>query len=217
MAALQSFLWSFVALLARVGIGAVFLTYGYNKLQNPDAVEQFFTSLGVPQPDLAVTVVTWVELGGGALLVAGFLLPLAGTALAGLMFGAWWYTQRPEAVLVLPRENYELELALAAGVLLIGFSGGGKVSFDHLIASAVGRARGTRGNSHYYFTEVQSPPDTGQFPSAEYPTGQYFPTVPQPPNPQAQPGPRSHGPPGGTPTSVFGPWSHTSGGDQPRR
>jgi putative oxidoreductase len=220
--ALRSSVWSLVALLARAGIGTVFLAYGYDKLQNPDAVEQFFTSLGVPRPDLTVTVVTWVELGGGGLLIAGLLLPLAGTALAALMVGAWWYTQQPEAVLVLPRETYELELALAVGALLIGFSGGGKVSLDHLFSSAAGRARRAQEDSRFYVTESRLTADD-EYPSPEYPSGQYFPTMPQPPQPQAQPGqqrqpgPGASGPPGGTSTAVLGQWSHQPGGEGPRR
>jgi putative oxidoreductase len=172
--AFRAGIWSLVALIARVGVGGIFIAHGYDKLQDLGAVEGFFGSLGVPRPEIAATAVAYVEVVGGGLMVIGLLLPIAGTLLAGVVVGAWWFVQRPEAVLVSPVDTYELQLGLAVAALMIAFSGGGKVSADHLIASVARRVRDARADSRSYQADYQSYAPTPGYPAAEQPTGQYY-------------------------------------------
>jgi putative oxidoreductase len=175
MPAFRAGLWSLVALIARVGVGGIFIAHGYDKLQDLSAVEGFFGSLGVPRPEIAATAVAYVEVAAGGLMVIGLLLPIAGTLLAAVVVGAWWYVQRPEAVLVSPVDTYELQLALAVAALMIAFSGGGKVSVDHLIASIVHRVRDARADARMYQTDYQTYSPTSGYPTSEQSTGQYYP------------------------------------------
>jgi uncharacterized membrane protein YphA (DoxX/SURF4 family) len=76
-------------LLSRLVIGVVFTHSGWGKLHHLDEVARFFTSLGVPFPELQAPFVASVELGCGALVLAGLAtrfaaLPLIGTMVVAL-------------------------------------------------------------------------------------------------------------------------------------
>jgi len=72
-------------LLARLVIGVVFTHSGWGKLHNLDQVAEFFASLGVPFPALQAPFVASVELGCGALVLAGLATRLAAIPLIGTM------------------------------------------------------------------------------------------------------------------------------------
>ena len=72
-------------LLARLVIGVVFVHSGWGKLHQLDQVARFFASLGVPFPELQAPFVAAVELGCGALVLAGLATRVAALPLIGTM------------------------------------------------------------------------------------------------------------------------------------
>ena len=64
-------------LLARLGVGLVFLSTGWGKVHNIAGVTKFFTTLGIPMPGVNAVVVAWSELVCGSALVLGVLTRLA--------------------------------------------------------------------------------------------------------------------------------------------
>src|SRR5476649_2921846 len=72
-------------LLARISIGLIFLQSGWGKLHHLDKVVQFFTSLGIPAPQIQAPFVAGVELGCGALVLAGLFTRVASVPLIGTM------------------------------------------------------------------------------------------------------------------------------------
>src|ERR1700683_4823842 len=68
--------------LARLLLASLFVWAGFGKLMNPAGTAQYFASLSVPVPNIAVWVVMIVELVGGLLLLAGFQARWAAMALA---------------------------------------------------------------------------------------------------------------------------------------
>jgi putative oxidoreductase len=84
-----------VLLLAlRLVWGWQFLTTGLGKLQNHARVVAFFTSLGIPAPDLNAWFVGGLEMTGGALLLLGLLSRPIALLLAGNMFVAYLTADR---------------------------------------------------------------------------------------------------------------------------
>jgi putative oxidoreductase len=64
-------------LLARLGVGLVFVSTGWGKVHNIAKVTAFFETLHIPAPGLNAVVVGWTELLCGAALVIGLLSRLA--------------------------------------------------------------------------------------------------------------------------------------------
>lgn len=115
-------------LLARVVVGAVFIAHGLPKAADFHGTVSGFGALGIPLPEVAAVTAVVVEVGGGFALIAGFLLPLAGVALAGMMGAAYYFAHLGEPLV----GGYEFLLVLAASALALGFSGG-RYSLDRLL------------------------------------------------------------------------------------
>jgi putative oxidoreductase len=58
-------------LIGRALMSAIFIWSGYGKLIATGATKEYFESLGVPLPGLALIVSVIIELGGGLLLLTG--------------------------------------------------------------------------------------------------------------------------------------------------
>jgi len=129
-----------VLLLARLGLGLVFIAHGWQKLvtNGVDGTAAFFDSVGVPLPTLAAWSATLVELVGGGLLVLGLAVPVAGGLLALDMVGAWLFVHRGSGVFV-TENGWELVLALGVGSLVLAAVGAGRHSVDSLLAARSGR------------------------------------------------------------------------------
>jgi putative oxidoreductase len=122
-----------VQLLARVAIGVIFLAHGWQKLNTVglDRTEQAFRGMGVPLPALSSLFATFVELIGGALLIIGALVPVAGLLLFLNMLGALLLVHLDKGLFV-KRGGFELVLALGAVSLLLAAVGGGRYGIDGL-------------------------------------------------------------------------------------
>lgn len=120
-------------LLARVGLGTVFIANGWEKfaMTGIGGTAAFFQSVGVPLPWVSAAVIATLELVGGVALVLGLLLPVFGTLLTLDMLGAIVFVHGSKGFFIAD-DGVEFVLALAAASLAIAFSGGGALAADNL-------------------------------------------------------------------------------------
>lgn len=125
---------SVALLLARVALGVIFLVHGYQKFATMGiaGTTQFFESVGIPLAGVAAPLVAVLEVAGGLALILGTALPVVGTLLAVDMVGAIIFVHLANGFAV-DKGGYEFVLALAAGALAVGFSGGGALALDGLL------------------------------------------------------------------------------------
>src|SRR5580704_16220360 len=71
-------------LLGRILMAAIFIVAGITKIMAPAAAQAMMAKYGLPVPMLAYGVTVVVELGGGLLLLAGFL-----TRPVAVVLGVW--------------------------------------------------------------------------------------------------------------------------------
>ncbi|MEM1032512.1 MAG: DoxX family protein [Myxococcota bacterium] len=128
-ARLQSFEWVWV-LVARLGVGGMFMLSGWGKLQDLDKFVKYFTRLGIPLPEFQAPFVAVVELVGGFLLILGL-----GTRLFGFLLG---FTMIVALATSIDYEGKGLSdfLYLSEWLLLLLsfwfiFRGAGQASLDH--------------------------------------------------------------------------------------
>ena len=121
-------------LVTRVAIGLVFLAHGWQKLftNGIDGTAAFFDQAGVPAATAAAWTAAVVELAGGAALILGLAVPVAGLLLLADMLGAFVFVHAGAGLFV-DQGGYELVLALGAAALLLAALGAGRFSLDHLI------------------------------------------------------------------------------------
>lgn len=132
---------SLALLIARVGLGIVFVAHGWQKFDDMGvkAVGSGFSKMGVPAPELAAYYSTFAELVGGAALLIGAFTAVAGLLLVADMVGAFLFMHIDKGVFV-AEGGYELVVALGVGALLLAIFGAGKYSVDGLVGTKVGRA-----------------------------------------------------------------------------
>ncbi len=117
-------------LLLRLGLGVIFIYYGYAKLFSQAGQNvKFFQQIGFPS--YMSYVVGIVELFGGALLIVGLFARIAGLLLAGTMAVAIWKVGLGKGVLAVP--EYQFPLAVGAGCLVVAAFGAGLLSLDFAI------------------------------------------------------------------------------------
>lgn len=122
-------------LLSRVAVGLVFFAHGWQKLfQNGiDGTAAFFEQVGVPAAPAAAWLAALVELVGGAALILGLAVPVAGLLLLVDMLGAFAFVHAGAGLFV-EQGGYELVLVLGAAALLLAVIGAGRFSIDHLLS-----------------------------------------------------------------------------------
>jgi putative oxidoreductase len=130
--------------ILRIVLGIAMLVHGWSKLSGGvDNVAGFFGGmLGIPAPGLMAWVVTIVELGGGILLVVGFLTQIAGLLIALDMLGAilFAYLLRGAPFIENGQISWEKEAVVAAAALCLALSGPGAWSVDDVVAENRTRA-----------------------------------------------------------------------------
>ena len=114
--------------LLRLGVGFVFVHYGYTKLSSgPENFTGMWSGLGVAGPTLFAWRVMIAELVGGALLIVGLLTRLVTLPLIATMVGAIILVK---ADLGMPAAG--IEIALLAGLAALLLIGPGRLSLDRL-------------------------------------------------------------------------------------
>jgi putative oxidoreductase len=131
-------LYDVVALLARLGVGVVFIAHGWQKIQvGVTATADNFDHLNVPVPTAAAVYSTFVELLGGAALILGLGLPVAGLLLFADMLGAFVFVNAKHGMFVVDqgvaKEGFELVLVLGLASLLFAAGAGGRLTLDSRI------------------------------------------------------------------------------------
>lgn len=121
-------------LIARIGVGIVFFAHGWQKLFDfgLSATAAGFKQSGVLLPTLSAWYATFVELIGGALLIAGLAVPIAGLLLFLDMVGAYLLVHADKGIFVQDGGG-ELPTALGCASLLLAVFGSGRFGLDHLI------------------------------------------------------------------------------------
>ena len=119
-----------VALIGRLVLGAVFIMSGLGKLGAAGAIQGYIASVGVPAPLLGYIVALVIEIGGGALLLAGYRTKLvAGVLAAFCVITAilFHHALGDENQLI----HFMKNLAMAGGLLQIVAFGAGRISLDN--------------------------------------------------------------------------------------
>ncbi|HEX6345112.1 DoxX family protein [Umezawaea sp.] len=112
------------ALIGRLGVGAVFIAHGWQKFfeYGMDGTAASFVQMGIPAATASAWFAAVVELVGGAMLLVGAALPVAGSLLALNMAGALVLVHLEHGMLA--PNGYQLVLVLAVAALALGFNGG---------------------------------------------------------------------------------------------
>jgi putative oxidoreductase len=122
-------------LLIRVVIGALFVGHGLQKLrgwfQGPGiaGTTGMFGSLGYRKPRLMAVGGGLTETVAGALLILGFLTPLAAAGIIGVMINAIWTVHRENGLWV-SEGGYEYNLVIIAAVTGLAITGPGLWAVD---------------------------------------------------------------------------------------
>jgi putative oxidoreductase len=143
-------LYDLAALLARLGVGVIFMAHGWQKIEaGITATGRTFDDMGVPFPTGAAVYSAFAELLGGTLLIAGLGLPVVGALLFVDMAGAFVFVQAGNGLFLVDdtgraRNGWELVAVLGLISLLFAVGDGGRLSLDHVLFDGSGRPRGLR-------------------------------------------------------------------------
>lgn len=125
--------YDIAALIARIGLGVIFIQHGWTKWQNGvEATARSFSRWGIPAPKVSAWFAIIAELGGGILLILGLATVVAGLAIFVTMAVAFVYVHVRHGIL-LENNGFELVVALGSAALLLAVCGAGRVSLDHLL------------------------------------------------------------------------------------
>jgi putative oxidoreductase len=120
-------------LLVRVVVGVTMIMHGYNHWRGGGKIAgtgRWFSGLGLKYGELQAWMSVITEIGAGALLVLGFLTPLAGAAVISVMLVAGLLAHRKNGFFVF-KDGYEYVLLIAVVCLLLGALGPGHFSVDY--------------------------------------------------------------------------------------
>jgi putative oxidoreductase len=121
-------------LIARLGIGVVFVAHGWQKLSTNgiSATAAFFERADVPLPTPSAWLAALVELLAGGALIIGLAVPVAGLLLAADMLSAYLFVHAGKGLFV-STGGAELVVALGVASLALAAVGSGRFGLDHLL------------------------------------------------------------------------------------
>jgi putative oxidoreductase len=126
--------------VARLTLGWIFFESGWGKLHNLPKVIDFFTSLGVPSPQIAAPFSASMELVCGTLLLLGLATRLASLPLIVIMAVALWTAKRPDIASLSDLFGQEEYLNICL-LLWLGAYGGGPISLDRFVNARLDQNR----------------------------------------------------------------------------
>jgi putative oxidoreductase len=124
-------------LVLRVAAGLMIMMHGYahiwkNGKSAIAGTAGWFGSMGMRPPLVQAWLASITELGAGALLVLGFLTPLAAAGLFGVMVVAFLIAHRSNGFFIYnPGQGWEYVAMIMAIAVVVGTVGAGKWSFDN--------------------------------------------------------------------------------------
>jgi putative oxidoreductase len=119
--------------VARLTLGWLFLQSGWGKLHNLPKVIEYFTSLGVPAPQIQAPFAAFMEFTCGALLLAGLITRLASLPLIGIMTIAILTANRGDIHELSDLFGMAEYLNIALLLWLVAY-GAGPISLDRVFA-----------------------------------------------------------------------------------
>jgi putative oxidoreductase len=124
---------TYLLVLARVLMSSLFIWDGILQLRNPSATAQYFASVHVPLPNVAVWISSAIHLIGGLALLVGFKTRWAATMLVLLCLGTAFGVHLPLGDLGNMTHFYK-NLVMAGGFLYVIVYGAGGLSIDKDVA-----------------------------------------------------------------------------------
>ena len=124
----------FMSLLGRALLALLFIPAGWGKIAGFAGVAGYIASKGVPLPEVCAALAIAAELGLGLLLLVGFQARWAALGLAIFVavitpiFHNFW--AMPEAQVMMQKQAFFKNLAVAGGLLAIAAFGAGGFSID---------------------------------------------------------------------------------------
>jgi putative oxidoreductase len=134
-------------LLTRLVMGQAFHQTGTGKLANLSNTVQYFTTLGIPMPELNAAFVARVEYYGGILLILGLLTRLAAALLGSTMIVALLTADRVDFVSALMGSGEKgltdvVPVVYGLFLLWLVLFGPGALSLDALVKRWLGLGHG---------------------------------------------------------------------------
>ena len=125
------------ALVLRIAVGGTIMAHGWNHAFGGGKLPgtaRWFESIGIRPGRVHALMATVTELGAGALLVLGFLTPLAAGGVVGTMLVALIANHLRNGFFIFrPGEGYEYVLMISLVCVALGALGGGRASLDHAL------------------------------------------------------------------------------------
>ncbi|SDH22676.1 DoxX family protein [Pseudonocardia oroxyli] len=118
------------SLLLRSAVGGTMIAHGVKHGRSLEGTAGWFGSIGFRQPKLQAQASAVVEIGSGALLLAGAGTPLAAAAVVGTMGVAARSVHVPNGFFI-TAEGWEYVTNLATAAVALAAIGPGRFSVDH--------------------------------------------------------------------------------------
>jgi len=114
-------------LVLRLGIGAIFIAHGWQKIHGIDMITPFFQGLGFGK--FLVYVVSYGEFIGGIALILGLMTRFMSLFLGGIMAVVLLYVKFGNPLI--GQNSVELDLALFVSFVVLMLMGSGKYGVDY--------------------------------------------------------------------------------------
>jgi putative oxidoreductase len=151
------------AIPIRLIVGFGFMQHGYAKLaRGPEDFIGVLHAMGIPAPILAGWATIVVEIVGGAMILAGALVPLATIPMVFVLLVAIFTVHLPNGFSSIKLQafdaagahfgqpGYETDLLYLAGLVALCFGGAGPISIDGMLKQH--RSRPARLADHHHGT-----------------------------------------------------------------
>lgn len=121
---------SVLPFVGRILLATIFIVSGLGKIAAPEATQGYIASVGLPAPLLGYLAAIAIELGGGALLVAGYRTRLvaAGLAVFSIVSALIFHNALGDQNQLF---HFLKNLAMAGGLVQVAAFGAGAFSVDN--------------------------------------------------------------------------------------
>ncbi|MDQ0318803.1 putative oxidoreductase [Pararhizobium capsulatum DSM 1112] len=118
-----------IVLVGRILLSIIFILAGFGKITALGGTAGYFASMGLPAPMITTVVVALVELLGGIAILVGFQTRIAAYILA-LFCVATAFIAHFNFADQMQLINFQKNLAMAGGFLVLAAFGAGSLSID---------------------------------------------------------------------------------------